>query len=192
VLPVEVPLPSVVWPLKQSDMKAFRGSPANLELAEGNRCRLPAAACRSAAIAVSSGAPRRTASLDLPGVDDPADPGSSSTPMIRSSFGGRNTRKSAKRRAGLRRKPFPRSRFPSDFSRIPAIFPNFAQFSLERWRHGRGAAPRRAILITAYPDDTMHRRALSAGVVAYLIKPFSEDNLPGCLRSVLGPDVEAT
>jgi FixJ family two-component response regulator len=46
------------------------------------------------------------------------------------------------------------------------------------------------ILITAYPDDNMRTRALSAGVIAYLIKPFSEDDLLGCLRSVLGPGVQ--
>ena len=33
------------------------------------------------------------------------------------------------------------------------------------------------ILITAYPDDAIRERALNAGVVAYLVKPFSEKEL---------------
>ena len=33
------------------------------------------------------------------------------------------------------------------------------------------------ILITAYPDDAIRARALSAGVAAYLVKPFSEKEL---------------
>jgi FixJ family two-component response regulator len=45
------------------------------------------------------------------------------------------------------------------------------------------------ILITAYPDDNVRMRALNAGVICYLIKPFNEEDLLGCLRSVLGEDV---
>jgi FixJ family two-component response regulator len=33
------------------------------------------------------------------------------------------------------------------------------------------------ILITAYPDDAIRARALSAGVASYLVKPFSEKEL---------------
>lgn len=33
------------------------------------------------------------------------------------------------------------------------------------------------ILITAYPDDDVRARALSAGVTNYLVKPFSEADL---------------
>lgn len=33
------------------------------------------------------------------------------------------------------------------------------------------------ILITAYPSDAIRERALSAGVAAYLVKPFSEKEL---------------
>jgi FixJ family two-component response regulator len=33
------------------------------------------------------------------------------------------------------------------------------------------------ILITAYPNDAIRERALNAGVVAYLVKPFSENEL---------------
>ena len=42
------------------------------------------------------------------------------------------------------------------------------------------------ILITAYPDEPMRERAKQAGVACYLAKPFSEDELLGCLRSILG------
>ena len=45
------------------------------------------------------------------------------------------------------------------------------------------------ILITAYPDENLRTRALSAGVIAYLIKPFNEDDLLECLRTVLGRDL---
>lgn len=33
------------------------------------------------------------------------------------------------------------------------------------------------ILITAYPDEAVRSRALNAGVTAYLVKPFSEQEL---------------
>jgi FixJ family two-component response regulator len=42
------------------------------------------------------------------------------------------------------------------------------------------------VLITAYPDHGVRERALSAGVVGYLSKPFEEDDLIACIRSVLG------
>jgi CheY-like chemotaxis protein len=42
------------------------------------------------------------------------------------------------------------------------------------------------ILVTAYPDERMRARALEAGVIGYLTKPFNEDDLLVCLRSVLG------
>ena len=44
------------------------------------------------------------------------------------------------------------------------------------------------ILITAYPDDNVRARALNAGVICYLIKPFSEDDLLECIRTALGGD----
>jgi FixJ family two-component response regulator len=43
------------------------------------------------------------------------------------------------------------------------------------------------ILITAFPDETVRERALQAGVIGYLTKPFSEDDLLACIRSTLGP-----
>ncbi len=37
------------------------------------------------------------------------------------------------------------------------------------------------ILMTAYPNDAIRDRALNAGVVAYLVKPFSEKELLGSI-----------
>ena len=42
------------------------------------------------------------------------------------------------------------------------------------------------ILITAFPDERARERALQAGVICYLTKPFSEDELLACIRSTLG------
>ena len=42
------------------------------------------------------------------------------------------------------------------------------------------------ILITAFPDEKARERALQAGVICYLSKPFSEDDLLACIRSILG------
>jgi response regulator RpfG family c-di-GMP phosphodiesterase len=49
-----------------------------------------------------------------------------------------------------------------------------------------GAVRMPTILITAYPDDRLRKRALNAGVICFLIKPFSEDDLLACIRSVVG------
>jgi FixJ family two-component response regulator len=43
-----------------------------------------------------------------------------------------------------------------------------------------------AILITAFPDERAPERALQAGLIGYLTKPFSEDELLACIRSTLG------
>jgi FixJ family two-component response regulator len=42
------------------------------------------------------------------------------------------------------------------------------------------------ILITAFPDERSRERALQAGVIGYLAKPFSEDDLLACIRPHLG------
>ena len=44
------------------------------------------------------------------------------------------------------------------------------------------------VLITAYPDEDVRARALNAGVICYLTKPFAEDDLLACIRSAL-PDL---
>ena len=41
------------------------------------------------------------------------------------------------------------------------------------------------ILVTAYPNDEARTRALAAGVVCYLRKPFDKDALIRCVRSAL-------
>ena len=54
--------------------------------------------------------------------------------------------------------------------------------------HGRLAQSGNAIptvLITAYPDEKVRARALQAGVVCYLSKPFNEDELLECIQSAL-------
>jgi FixJ family two-component response regulator len=49
------------------------------------------------------------------------------------------------------------------------------------------ALPRKipTILITAYPSDNVRERALRAGILCYLAKPFSGDELLNCIGSVV-------
>jgi FixJ family two-component response regulator len=42
------------------------------------------------------------------------------------------------------------------------------------------------VLITAYPDEAAHARALKAGVRCYLAKPPKPDELLACIRSAIG------
>ena len=41
------------------------------------------------------------------------------------------------------------------------------------------------IVVTAYPDEVVRRRALKDGVVCYLSKPVDDDHLERCLRCAL-------
>ena len=41
------------------------------------------------------------------------------------------------------------------------------------------------VLITAYPSDDIRARALEAGVLCYLPKPFNESDLLNCIRTAL-------
>ena len=41
------------------------------------------------------------------------------------------------------------------------------------------------VLITAYPSDDIRARALDAGVICYLPKPFNESDLLNCIQSAL-------
>ena len=43
------------------------------------------------------------------------------------------------------------------------------------------------ILVTAYPDEAVRKRALKNGVVGYLPKPVNDEHLERCLRSALQP-----
>ena len=57
---------------------------------------------------------------------------------------------------------------------------------LELHRHlSASGKPIPTILITAYIDDSVRERALSAGVTGYLYKPFKEDDLLACVSSAL-------
>jgi len=41
------------------------------------------------------------------------------------------------------------------------------------------------IFMTAYPDDKLRARAMKAGAVGFLNKPFSEDHFIGCIEKAL-------
>ena len=41
------------------------------------------------------------------------------------------------------------------------------------------------ILLTAYPNGQDRKRALQAGVICYLAKPYNQDDLFACIRSAL-------
>lgn len=57
---------------------------------------------------------------------------------------------------------------------------------LELYEHlTRGGYRIPTILVTAYPDDVDHARALNNGVVCYLRKPFNEQHLIRCLRAAI-------
>ena len=42
------------------------------------------------------------------------------------------------------------------------------------------------IFITAFPDERVRKRAVRAGAVCYLSKPFDGESLLSCIRSALG------
>ena len=42
-----------------------------------------------------------------------------------------------------------------------------------------------AVLITAYPSDDIRARAIQAGVICYLPKPFDESDLLNCIQTAL-------
>jgi FixJ family two-component response regulator len=42
------------------------------------------------------------------------------------------------------------------------------------------------VFITSYPDDNVRTRALKAGAIAFLCKPFREQDLKDSLRAALG------
>jgi FixJ family two-component response regulator len=42
------------------------------------------------------------------------------------------------------------------------------------------------IFITAFPDERVRKRALRAGAVCYLSKPFDGESLRSCIRSAMG------
>ncbi|HYZ32615.1 MAG TPA: response regulator [Crenalkalicoccus sp.] len=59
---------------------------------------------------------------------------------------------------------------------------------LDLHRHlAASSPPIPTVLITAYPDDRIRARALGAGIVSYLHKPFDEEELLACIRACLAP-----
>jgi FixJ family two-component response regulator len=42
------------------------------------------------------------------------------------------------------------------------------------------------VLITAYPSEDIRARALQAGIICYLPKPFDESDLLNCIQTALG------
>ena len=62
--------------------------------------------------------------------------------------------------------------------------PTMTGVELYRWLIKAGRAIP-TILITAYPDSAVHARALDDGVVAYLHKPFDDEELMRCVRIAL-------
>jgi FixJ family two-component response regulator len=62
--------------------------------------------------------------------------------------------------------------------------PGMSGLALHERLLASGNAPP-TILMTAYPDELVRARALKAGVVAYLIKPFTGDDLLGCVSSAV-------
>jgi len=57
---------------------------------------------------------------------------------------------------------------------------------LDLHRHlSASGKPIPTILITAYPDDSVRERAVAAGAIGYLSKPFDENDLLACIRSAL-------
>jgi FixJ family two-component response regulator len=42
------------------------------------------------------------------------------------------------------------------------------------------------IFITAFPEENLRRRALDAGAIGFLSKPFDEGRLMNCLKTALG------
>ena len=65
---------------------------------------------------------------------------------------------------------------------IADVLPNMSGLALYGHLVAIGA-PIPTILITAYPDEAVRARAMSAGVTGYLVKPFSEKALLDCIDS---------
>ncbi len=65
--------------------------------------------------------------------------------------------------------------------------PHMSGIELHQHVIARGASIP-TILITAYPDDGARARALAAGVICYLAKPYTSNELLSCIRSALDRD----
>jgi FixJ family two-component response regulator len=63
--------------------------------------------------------------------------------------------------------------------------PGLSGVDLQDWLITRGIRMP-TIFITAFPEEGTRARAMTAGAVGYLGKPFSEESLLKCLNSALG------
>jgi FixJ family two-component response regulator len=67
--------------------------------------------------------------------------------------------------------------------------PGLSGIDLQSWMIARGVQMP-TIFITAFPEEGTRLRALKAGAVGYLGKPFSEESLLKCLDTALGSSDE--
>jgi FixJ family two-component response regulator len=63
--------------------------------------------------------------------------------------------------------------------------PGLSGIDLQRWLTDRGNRMP-TIFITAFPEEPARERAMKAGAIGFLGKPFSEESLVRCLDSALG------
>jgi FixJ family two-component response regulator len=63
--------------------------------------------------------------------------------------------------------------------------PGLSGIDLQSWLIARGVRMP-TIFITAFPEEGTRLRAMTAGAVGYLGKPFSEESLLKCLDTALG------
>ena len=63
--------------------------------------------------------------------------------------------------------------------------PGLSGVDLQSWLIARGVRMP-TIFITAFPEEATRLRAMRAGAVGYLAKPFSEESLLKCLDTALG------
>ena len=77
----------------------------------------------------------------------------------------------------------------SQFSRTACLIADMrmpGMTGLELYRHLiTVGTPIPTILVTAYPDEAVRKRALLAGIRCYLAKPLEPDALLACIRSAL-------
>lgn len=68
---------------------------------------------------------------------------------------------------------------------VDVRMPGLSGIDLQRRLIARGVRMP-TIFITAFPEEGTRRRAMTAGAVGYLGKPFSEESLLTCLDAALG------
>jgi FixJ family two-component response regulator len=67
--------------------------------------------------------------------------------------------------------------------------PGLSGVELQHWLTTRGIKMP-TIFVTAFPEEKTRVRAMTAGAVGYLSKPFSEESLLKCLDSAFGSSSE--